>query len=240
MNSIAKNQIKSVLGKLGYSVRKVKFDKAEGFPDYYEHAQKSGIDVNDWEEKYLGWEAALPVLEKTVFRFLQSDSVVCELGIGTGRYSRHIQERIPQGKLHLVDHSPWIVSFARDYFKSAGNVRCHLNDGYSLPLSPDDSLDLVFSTGTFIALKLGFFYLYARNFFSLLKPNGYCILDYLDVNTREGWRHLEDNSFEAADCYTYHATETIDRVFVEAGFQIIERVQCGKSTYLIAGKSSAG
>ena len=33
--------------------------KAEGFPGYLDQANKMGIDVNEFEEQKLGWEALL-------------------------------------------------------------------------------------------------------------------------------------------------------------------------------------
>ena len=104
--------------------------------------------------------------------------MVCEIGPGTGRFSRFIVPRIPQGQLHLVDHSPWMVRFLQTYFGRQPAVRVHLGDGHSLPFAHGGWIDLVFVAGTIVALKLGTIHLYAREFARVLKPGGVVVFDY--------------------------------------------------------------
>jgi SAM-dependent methyltransferase len=228
------------LAVLGCEIRrKTQSDvKAEGFPGYPEQANKVGMDVNDWEEAKLGWEASLPILEQTVFPYLREDSIVCNLGVGTGRWARHIGPRLRHGELHLVDHSPWIVNFVRNYFRSNENVFVHLNDGRSLPFGNGPGLDLVFSFGTFIALKLGVFYLYSREFFRVLKPGGYVVIEYIDVTRPEGWNHLETYSEAYFNCFTYHKPDVVELIFSSAGFEIVTSHSIGRSNYLVIRKSN--
>lgn len=230
----------AVLTPFGYEIRKKISDlEAEKFPAYSNEAKKVGMDVNDWEEQVLGWpDKALPILEQTVFPYLQEDFVVCNLGVGTGRWARHVAPKLVKGELHLVDYSPWIVEFVRGYFHANPRAYVHLNDGYSFPFWDQPYLDLIFSFGTFIALKLGGFYRYSREFFRVLKPGGYCIIEYIDVTRPEGWNWLETQSVGRADCYTYYSPEMVERVFLSAGFKIVKRHDIGRGTYLAVGKPS--
>jgi SAM-dependent methyltransferase len=212
-------------------------DKSEGFEGYVTEAREAGMDVNDWEEHALGWVPALGVLERIVFPTFQSDWRVVEIGPGTGRYSRYFAARLKDsGRLDLVDHSPWLVAFLQDYFRQCPNVRVSLNDGFILPFADSGWADLVFSAGTLVALKLGTIELYAREFARVLKPGGRVIFDYIDPETLAGWSHLTSQSPFLRSVYTYHAASAIDKVFSSAGFGIDDRVQDGKSTYLIAHK----
>lgn len=227
------------LRPFGYEVRdRVLSEKPEGFPGYLEAAQGLGMDVNDYEESQLGWYPALELLERTTFPHLSEDSIVCEVGPGTGRFSRHILERIPRGELHLVDHSPWMVRFLAAYFRNQPNVHAVLGDGQSLPFQRDGWLDMVFIAGTVIALKLGTIRLYALECARVLKPGGLLIFDYLDPTVAEGWEHLHSEGRRLPDVYTYHAPQVVDRVLTEAGFEAFQRDQLGKSTYFTARKSS--
>ena len=224
--------------RFGYEVRPWRADpKSEGFQGYVEQARQAGLDVNDWQEQHLGWVPALPQLERLVFPHLQPDSVVVELGPGTGRYSRYIAARLARGKLHLVDHSPFMVGFLSHYFRENPHVSVHLNDGASLPFAADDWADLVFSAGTLIALGLGTIELYLREFRRVLKPAGIAIFDYIDPDTPEGWQHLVSQSAFLRTVYTYHAASAIERVCQAAGFRVGERRQEGKSTYLCVQKA---
>jgi len=241
IKGMLKQGINRMLTPLGLEIKRIQSTqaqdaKAEGFPGYLAEANKRGMDVNDWIEQELKWEKALPILEQTVFPYLRDDSVVCELGAGTGRHARHIASRLRGGELRLVDHSPWSVAFLRNYFQSNPRVSVHLNDGCSLPFRDNSWADLIFSNGTFIELKLGLFYLYSREFWRVLKPGGYCVFDYIDATTPEGWKHLESFSAKYWNCFTYHTPEVVDKVFTSAGFEIVARHQIGKSTYLVVRK----
>jgi SAM-dependent methyltransferase len=223
------------LRPFGFEVRdRVLSEKPEGFPGYLDAARRLGMDVNDYEESRLGWYPAQPLLEATTFAHVRSDSIVCEVGPGTGRFSRCILPRIPRGELHLVDHSPWMVRFLRAYFGHEPNVHVYLGDGQSLPFAREAWIDLVFVAGTIIALELGTIRCYALEFARVLKPGGLAIFDYLDPTTADGWSHLHGEGARLPDVYTYHAPQVIDRVFAEAGFGEFERQQLGKSTYFTA------
>lgn len=224
-----------ILAPLGYELRdRVLSERPEGFAGYLEAAYRAGMDVNDYEEQRLGWRLPLPTLEQLVFPLLSPTSRVCEIGPGTGRWSRHIAEQIPQGELHLVDPSPWMVRFLNEYFSSSPNVSAHINDGQSLPFDKQNWLDLIFSANTFVELKLGVIWSYACDFARVLKSGGNVVVDYIDPTTREGWEHLRTQGAEMASVYTFHAPQTIDRVFDDAGLRVQRRFQVGKSTFVVA------
>jgi hypothetical protein len=103
-----------------------------------------------------------------------------------------------------------------------------------LPFDRNGWLDVVFTAGTVIALKLGTIRLYAVDCARALKADGVLIFDYIDPTTPEGWAHLHSDGARLPDVYAYHAPEVIDRVLAETGFARIERQQLGKSTYVTA------
>jgi ubiquinone/menaquinone biosynthesis C-methylase UbiE len=195
--------------------------KSGGFPGYLREAEKIGMDVNDYLEQVFGWGDPRSSLERTTFPYLRPDSIVCEIGPGTGRFSRQIAARLNQGKLHLVDHSSWLVGFLQRYFHSNKNVHVHLGDGCSLQFN-DCEIDLVCSFGTLTAFKLGQFYACSREFFRVLRPGDYGIIDYLNISDPGAWDHLETNfKCRLHDCYTYHTPEVVESVFSSAGFTIV-------------------
>ncbi|MGI9146661.1 MAG: class I SAM-dependent methyltransferase [Chloroflexota bacterium] len=223
-----------LLAPLGYELRdRVLSERPEGFAGYLAAARAAAMDVNDFEEQQLGWRLPRPTLDEIAYPYLRQDSKVCEIGPGTGRWSRHILPQIPRGELHLVDPSPWMVRFLDGYFRQTPNVHAHLNDGQSLPFQQQAWLDLIFSANAFVELKLGVIWLYAREFCRALKPGGYAVVDYVDPTTREGWEHLMAQPADLAGVYTFHAPQVIDRVFQEAGLSIERRYQVGKSTFVV-------
>src|SRR5258708_11617729 len=113
-----------------------------------------------------------------------------------------------------------MVRFLDSYFGTASNVHAHVNDGQSLPFERQAWLDLVFSANTFVELKLGVIWLYAREFARALKPGGFAVVDYVDPTTSDGWQHLVTQGADMAPVYTFHAPEVVDRVFESAGLRI--------------------
>ena len=228
-----------VLAPLGYELRdRALSERPEGFAGYLKAACAAGLDVNDYEEQRLGWRLPLPTLRQLVFPLLSDEALVCEIGPGTGRWSRHLLTRIGRGELHLVDPSPWIARFLTGYFRAARNVHVHVNDCQSLPFGDRHGwLDLIFSANTFVELKLGVIWLYARDFARALKPDGYVVIDYVDPTTTEGWTHLMSQPPDMAPVYTFHAPEVIDNVLATAGLSVQGRYQVGKSTFVVARRA---
>lgn len=202
----------------------------EGFDNYYEYAKKLGLDVNDYIENELHWPFALPILEKVVFPFLKENSTVCEIGPGTGRHARHIASYINEGSLHLFDHSSWLQQFLKNYFKDKNNVFVHDSNGQKIDME-DNSVDLIFSNGTFIELKLGAIFLMAKEFARISKPGGIVVFDYIDISRPEVWEELESLS-KLPNCYTYHCHKTIDKLFLNENFIKIKEYTKSKSTYV--------
>ena len=212
-------------------------DNGDGFPAYVRSAERARMDVNDWIEANLGWMPALPVLEEIVFPLITETSNVCEVGVGTGRWTRHILKRIPHGKMLLVDRSEWIVDFLSDYFRDKRNVRTVRGDGISVTGAEPGWADLVFSQGLFITLKLGHTLTYLRSFARTLKPGGAAVFDFIDPETPGGWEFLMRESSRAHDVFTYHSARSIEKCAQNAGFCVIGTTIVGKSTYMSLRKA---
>jgi ubiquinone/menaquinone biosynthesis C-methylase UbiE len=220
--------------------------KAEAHPGYKKEAEQLGIDINDYQESKLGFVDSLPLLKEIVFPLIEnlSKPFIIELGPGTGRWSRHILKKLEEkdgSELMLVDHSSWIVDFLNDYFKGRSKVKFSAAkcDGFILPPEiKDSSADLIFSSNTFVALGIYFYYTYSHDFFRVLKKGGYCVFDFIDLNSEGGWNFLLQKTGEKLNYYAYYTFEAVDKVFRNSGFEFCSKYLYGKSTYLIYRKSS--
>ena len=175
-----------------------------------EDAKKAGMDVNDSVEKDHK-KPALSELERVVFPLISSSSIVCELGPGTGCYTRRIGEKIVDGEFHIVDFDQFTLDFLKGYLRPNPRVKFHLNSGYTLPFTADAWIDLVFCTSMFTGINLTYFCAYIGEFSRVLKPGGYAVFDYFDVAAVEGWTNLMENMSRPKPIfnYNYHATATI-------------------------------
>src|SRR5262249_52795732 len=101
-------------------------------------------------------------------------------------------------------------------------VQVHTTDGFSLPVG-DASLDLFVSFATFVMLKPGIILCYARDLHRALKPGGHFVVEYLDVNSPEGWNWLQTYSQpENATVFTYHTPAVMAKFFSSVGFEIVQ------------------
>jgi SAM-dependent methyltransferase len=232
MNALAvkkmlKRTINAPFHVLGYEIRQWRAPEipqcAGQYPHFLQEAERAGMDVNDWLEHELKWTGNNEVLKQDVFPYLGPASIVCELGPGTGRSARKVLSRLPRGELHLVDCSPWFINFQKEYFRLEPRVHVHQNDGCSLPFFARSCLDLIYSFGSFIQFRLSTIYLYSQEFFRVLRPGGYLVVEYIDVLTPEGWALLESQSslYGINDFFTYYVPELVEKVFGAAGFEII-------------------
>ena len=238
--------IKDLFNKFGYELKRKKIAvnsvnvrKAEGYPDWLKKAQEAGMDVND----YINSKMSTPklTLEKFVLPCFKeiTNPVFCEIGIGTGRWSRDIATELKKNKdwkLYLIDHSPWIINFLENYFEKEKNIIPVLNDGLTLPIEESESVDIIFSNGTFIEFDLQTICSYSHEFKRVLKKNRHVIFNYIDIDSSVGYEHMKKQAGIINSCFTYHSASTIDRIFSEDGFDLILREVLGNSTYVIFRK----
>ena len=76
---------------------------------------------------------------------LSGDETVLDAGCGSGRMTRHLVERVPEGRVIGVDSSPSMIELARE---NLGD-RADLREMSLLDLDLDGEVDAIFSDATF-------------------------------------------------------------------------------------------
>jgi len=79
---------------------------------------------------------------------LRGDETVLDAGCGSGRVTRHLVERLPQGRVIGIDASPSMIEHARAALEKFGD-RVELRVGDISTLELADPVDAVFSNATF-------------------------------------------------------------------------------------------
>jgi SAM-dependent methyltransferase len=70
-------------------------------------------------------------------------NTILEIASGYGRWSNYLKEHASH--LHLVDPAADCIEACRRRFAADARVTCHVNDGRSLEMIPNGSIDFVFS-----------------------------------------------------------------------------------------------
>jgi SAM-dependent methyltransferase len=104
---------------------------------------------------------------------LHRDWTCLEIGCGLGRLMKPIAGRCR--KVIGVDVSSEMIAYGRDYLEGVPNVELQVNDGCSLPMVPDGSVDLVYSILAFQHMTLvEVVESYLAEIARVLKPQGFC------------------------------------------------------------------
>ncbi len=141
-NPVQKNTSPRPVQDSSYTYAPASSDGTGKFYKGREIAQVMGAAGSDWLERDTrnqeeNTEAAVAHLP------LQNNSVVADIGAGTGYYSFRIAKKIPQGKLYAVDVQDEMISQLQQKKKQLGDVAVTVVKGSGQsPNLPVNSIDL--------------------------------------------------------------------------------------------------
>jgi SAM-dependent methyltransferase len=95
---------------------------------------------------------------------------ILEIAPGFGRWTHFLKEYCDE--LWAVDKSNECIEACRQRFASTPHVRCYLNDGRSLSMIPDRSIDFIFSFDSFVHTNRDVVETYVRELRTKLKVGG--------------------------------------------------------------------
>jgi len=104
---------------------------------------------------------------------------VLEIGPGFGRWSQYLLDHCEQ--LELVDLSASCIDACRKRFASYQNINYHVNDGSSLEMVADNSIDLVFSFDSLVHADAGVMNGYLGEIAKKLSINGVGIIHHSNL-----------------------------------------------------------
>jgi SAM-dependent methyltransferase len=233
---LLKRAVRAALSPFDLTITRVARDQGCTL-EWVEESGRTGMAVNDYVERDQR-KPARAELEELVLPRISPRALVCELGPGTGVYTRHLNEFIDGGELHVVDSDPSAIDFLRRHLPAKPGTRLYCNSGTELPFDREGWLDLVFCASMFTGGNLSYFYRYLQEFGRVLKPGGWCVFDYFDVATDEGWRKLTRNMARKQPifAYAFHATETVDRVARHVGLEIVGRTPTVRGSVFVSAR----
>ena len=95
---------------------------------------------------------------------------ILEIAPGFGRWTHYLKDYCQE--LWIVDRVEECIEACRCRFAADSHVRSYLNDGLSLSMIPDDSIDFVFSFDSFVHTKREVVEAYLRQLGTKLKIGG--------------------------------------------------------------------
>jgi SAM-dependent methyltransferase len=225
VENFLKDTAKRALGALGLEVRRVAnaspkpWDQA--FKRWIAQARAAGKDPNDVGDAEWAGDPS-HVLETTVSRFIDADSVVLELGPGTGRATRHVLPRCR--RMILVDYSQFVCDWLDEYLAGRGNFETHQIDRPVLAGVPAGVVDFAFAYGVFEHIDLDDTYELIKEFQRVLKAGGSAWFNFDTLATSGGltWFKQQRAKLQPGQAseFRFHHPEDIAALCRDAGFEV--------------------
>lgn len=124
--------------------------------------------------EFLWWGTLYP----RIAAFLPT-STILEIAPGFGRFTHFLKDMCDH--LVVVDVTERCITACQERFATATNITYHLNDGKSLAMIPDRSIDFVFSFDSLVHAEADVLQVYLNQLAKKLKPNGVGLIHHSNI-----------------------------------------------------------
>lgn len=134
---------------------------------------------DEWSEVWGGSDSLWwGTLHPRLYRFLPAGTVL-EIAPGFGRFTRFLKDRCE--RLIGVDLTPRCIEACRERFAGEPNLEFHVNDGRSLPMVADRSIDLAFSFDSLVHVEADVLEAYLGELARVLAADGVAFLHHSNI-----------------------------------------------------------
>jgi ubiquinone/menaquinone biosynthesis C-methylase UbiE len=139
------------------------------------------LDGDEWHDQadfcgqpYDAWKRSL--FEEFMARYITNTSHVLEIGPGHGRWTKLYVDSV--GHVSLVDLSPSCIEHCKNVFNSFGHVDYFVNNGTTLKVIGDETMDFIWSYDVFVHIERQEFKSYMSEFARILKHGGIAVIHH--------------------------------------------------------------
>jgi SAM-dependent methyltransferase len=128
-----------------------------------------------WHSSYMQWQGSI---HPRISTFLPTGTIL-EIAPGFGRWTRFLKEAC--NELFLVDLSEKCIEACQKRFAGDRHIHFHVNDGRSLDMIPDESIDLIFSFDSLVHVEDQVIADYVSQFPKKLKADGVVFIHHSNL-----------------------------------------------------------
>lgn len=133
----------------------------------------------EWSQGWGGSDAQWQMsIRPRIQSFLPADTIL-EIAPGFGRWTRFLAGQCR--RLILVDLSERCIEYCRQRFSGASHISYHVNDGRSLAMLEDGSVDFVFSFDSLVHSEADVLEEYLKELAPKMKPDGAGFLHHSNI-----------------------------------------------------------
>jgi SAM-dependent methyltransferase len=135
---------------------------------------EDGWDWSTAGDEWSSWCGGTPALWHgallpRIHSFVPTGTIL-EIAPGFGRWTQYLKDLCDE--LVIVDLTERCIEGCKQRFADADNIEYHVNDGRSLEMVPDQSIDFVFSFDSLVHAESDILDAYAHQLVRKLKPDG--------------------------------------------------------------------
>ncbi len=128
-----------------------------------------------WGDPAMQWHGSiLPRIKAHV-----PASCILEIACGYGRWTQYLKDLCQN--LIAIDLSEECIQASQKRFAASSNIAYHVNDGRSLAMIPDSSVDFIFSFDSLVHADESVLAAYLSQFPRILTPNGIAFLHHSNL-----------------------------------------------------------
>lgn len=137
---------------------------------------------DEWSKVWGGTEAMWWTTLFPRIRALVPTRTILEIAPGFGRCTQYLKELC--GRLDVVDLNEKCIEACKERFEAASNIHYHVNDGRSLPMIEDESVDFAFSYDSLVHVDRDVLGAYLHELKRKLTPEGFGFIHHSNFATK--------------------------------------------------------
>jgi SAM-dependent methyltransferase len=145
------------------------------FDETYDWPQAGEEWSKDWGSAHMQWYGS--ILPR-ISAFVPADTIL-EVGPGYGRWTAFLKDLCK--RLIIVDLSESCINRCRQRFAECSHISYFVNDGESLDMVTDSSVDFIFSFDSLVHAEDAVLKAYAAEFAKKLRPDGIAFLHHSNL-----------------------------------------------------------
>jgi ubiquinone/menaquinone biosynthesis C-methylase UbiE len=147
----------------------------------YDWADRGDVWSSAWGGADMQWYGS--ILPR-IHSFVPAKRIL-EIAPGYGRWTQFLKDICEE--LEVVDLSANCIAACRERFKESSNIKYHVNDGTSLEMVKDGSVDLVFSFDSLVHAEGEIIKKYIEQLSAKLTPDGIGVIHHSNLGEYKGY-----------------------------------------------------
>jgi SAM-dependent methyltransferase len=179
----------------------------------YDWSQGGNEWAANWGNASIQWHAIL----MPRIHALLGGSTILEIGPGFGRWTAFLKDHCQE--LVAVDLAPKCIAACRERFADAPHIRCFINNGHSLGMVADHSVDFIFSFDSLVHADQPTLTAYMPEIARSLRPGGRAFLHHSNLGAYTAHGDTNVIGWRATDV----SADSVQSAAKQAGLSVVSQ-----------------